>query len=43
MIGALRVKESETMIIEFTNSVDPDEVVHVEPPHLDLHCLPASL
>ena len=21
------------------NSVDPDEVAHNEPPHLDLHCL----
>ena len=25
------------------NSVDPDEVAHNEPPHLDLHCLPSSL
>ena len=28
---------------KFTNSVDPDEVAHNEPPHLDLHCLPSSL
>ena len=30
-------------IAEFTNSIDLDEVAHNEPPHLDLHCLPASL
>ena len=30
-------------IAEFANSVDPDEVAHYEPPHLDLHCLPSSL
>ena len=23
---------------DFENSVDPDEVAHTEPPHLDLHC-----
>ena len=27
-------------IAEFANSVDLDEVVHDEPPHLDLYCLP---
>ena len=26
--------------VKFTNSIDPDEVAHNEPPHLDLHCLP---
>ena len=26
-------------IVEFANSVDPDEVAHYEPPHLYLHCL----
>ena len=30
-------------IVEFRNSVDPDEVPHNEPLHLDLHCLPSSL
>ena len=30
-------------ILEFANSIDPDEVAHDEPPHLDLHCLPCSL
>ena len=25
--------------VEFANSVDPDEVAHNEPPHLNLHCL----
>ena len=33
----------ETKIAEFANSVDLDEVVHNEPSHLDLHCLPSSL
>ena len=27
--------------VEFANSVDPDEVAHNEPPHLDLHYLPS--
>ena len=27
-------------ISEFANSVDPDEMAHNEPSHLDLHCLP---
>ena len=25
-------------IVKFFNSVDPDEVAHHEPPHLNLHC-----
>ena len=25
------------------NSVDPDEMTHYEPPHLDLHCLQIQL
>ena len=29
-------------IVELGNSVDPDEVAHNEPPHLDLHCLPSQ-
>ena len=33
----------ETKIAEFANCVDLDEVVHNEPPHLDLHCLPSIL
>ena len=28
---------------ESSNNVDPDEVAHYEPPHLDLHCLPIQL
>ena len=24
------------------NNVDPDEVAHDEPPHLELHCLPST-
>ena len=30
-------------ILVSANNVDPDEVAHDEPPHLDLHCLPSSL
>ena len=28
---------------KFTDSVDPDEAAHNEPPHLDLHCLSSSV
>ena len=28
---------------DLTNSIDPDEVAHYEPPHQDLHCLSSSL
>ena len=28
-----------TKIVEFANSVDPDEAAHIEPLHLDIHCL----
>ena len=31
----------EMKIAEFANSADLDEVVHNEPPHLDLDCLPS--
>ena len=31
-----------TKIAKFANSVDPNEVAHNEPPHLDLLCLPSS-
>ena len=27
-------------MVTFANSVDPDEMAHNEPSHLDLHCLP---
>ena len=30
-------------IVEFANSLDPDEMAHNEPLHLNLHCLPSSL
>ena len=30
-------------IAEFANTVDPDEMAHNEPSHLDLQCLPSSL
>ena len=33
----------ETNIVKLVNCVDPDEVAHNDPPHLDLHCLSSSL
>ena len=36
----LQATEMET--VKFANSLDPNEVAHDEPPHLDLHCLPAN-
>ena len=30
-------------IAEFAYSVDPDEVAHNEPSHMDLYCLPSPL
>ena len=39
----LLLKSAELKIVEFANSVDPDEVAHDEPPHLYLHCLPCGL
>ena len=42
-IVCLTFQVPEMKIAEFANSVDLDEVVHNEPPHLDLHCLPSSL
>ena len=38
----LTLSVPETKIAEFANSVDHDEVVHNEPPHLDLLCLQPS-
>ena len=26
--------------VGFAKSADPDKVAHIDPPHLDLHCLP---
>ena len=40
---SLACNGSKMKILEFANSVDPDEVAHSEPPHMDLHCLPYSL
>ena len=39
----LTIKKDEMKIVELANSVDPNEVAHNEPPHLDLHCLLSSL
>ena len=40
--GQITVNAPEMKIVEFANSIDPDEVAHYEPPHLDLHCLSGS-
>ena len=40
---ASTLRAANLKIIEFANSIDPDEVAHYEPPHLYLHCLPSSL
>ena len=34
----LKTPKIKIQIVEFANNVDPDEVAHYEPPHLDLHC-----
>ena len=40
----LTLKVPKIKIVDFANSVDPDEVAREnEPPHLDLHCLSSSL
>ena len=38
---ALQVPERK--IVDFANSVDPDEAARYELPHLDLNCLPSFL
>ena len=40
MNSTLKIRSKVT---EFANSIDPDEVAHNEPPHLDLDCLPSNL
>ena len=30
----------QTKTVTYANIVDPDEMAHNEPSHLDLHCLP---
>ena len=31
------------LYMESANKIDPDEMAHNEPPHLDLPCLPSNL
>ena len=38
----LILKVPNTTIAEFANTVDPDEMAHYEPSHLDPQCLPSS-
>ena len=42
-LDILTVKVPKTKRVKIANSVDPDEVAHREPPHLDLHCFQSSL
>ena len=42
-LSKLTLEVTEAKVAEFANSVDPDEVAHNEPPHLDLHYLLSSL
>ena len=39
----LTLKAQNATKAEFANTVDPDEMAHNEPSHLDLQCLPSSL
>ena len=39
----LTIKAPKIKIVEFANSIDPDEVAHHEPSHLDLPCLPFTV
>ena len=38
-ILTLKVPKTKIQVIEFANSIDPDEITLHEPPLLDLHCL----
>ena len=37
------LKVPKIKIVEFANNIDPDKVAHIEPPHLDLWCLPLRI
>ena len=37
------LKDEKIKIVEVVDSVEPDEVAHHEPPHLDLHCMSSTL
>ena len=39
LVGVLTLESTNRENFEFANSVNSDEVAHIEPPHLDLHCL----
>ena len=40
--GFLRVKAAKIKRAEFANSIDLDEVAHIDSPHMNLHCVPSS-
>ena len=39
---SLSQKVPNPKIVKLASTVDPDELAHNEPPHLDLHCLLSS-
>ena len=39
-ITCLTLLVPETKIADFANSINPDEIEHNQPPHLDPHCFP---
>ena len=41
--STLTAPKMKVHVAAFANSVYPDEVAHIEPPHLNLLCLPSSL
>ena len=41
-ILCLTLQVSKIKLVEFANSLDPDEAAHYELSHLDVHCLLAS-
>ena len=43
MSSEFTLKSPRMEVVEFANSIDPDEVAHNEPPHLGLNCLPSNL
>ena len=38
MVKVCEFLTSTKKTVEFANSVDPHEVAHNEPPHVNLHC-----
>ena len=41
VVNSISSEMLKMKILEFANSIDPDEAAHYEPPLLDLQCLPS--